>query len=535
LSVKLQSTDGSNANGTVTFTTEKTSLAAKGSFDLSRDHFLEGQAKLTLQTEDLEPYLLQQGIALPQTGSGLPISVSADVATTPEAIAFTTVEGRADNNGFAGALTIDRKVPGKAEGQINLATLDLAWLAEGILGPVQNMSSGALSKSPVAQAAWTGLNVALDVQAANFWPGFYGAIGNFAGKMEWKGDEIAFTEATGDWLGGKLEGRVQLGNANGSGFLRSRLDVKGGDLAQAGWMGAGAPVATGIFDLSVALEASGANAEAMAHSASGSGTATFNGVTLNGVNSGALPQLMATADGLKTEISADAIRQAAEAAVFSGQSVVGVVKVPFSIAGGVLRAQNVAAADGNAAFAGEASFDLAAERIDAGIDMTFRAGDEALTGAEPRVRLGFAGLLASPGVSLDVADLSNFLSLRAFERERRRVETLQANVLEKQRLRREVQLYKAKAQQREIERLRAIAEERRRAAAAAEAERVKADLAARAEAARKAAEEAARAERERQQQQQLGAPSQVQPGTGEGEAPQQPSGQGLNFDVLPDV
>ncbi|MNL76228.1 hypothetical protein D3C87_2021580 [compost metagenome] len=70
---------------------------------------------------------------------------------------------------------------------------------------------------------------------------------------------------------------------------------------------------------------------------------------------------------------------------------------------------------------------------------------------------------------------------------------------------------------------------------------MKADLAARAEAerkaaeeaARKAAEEAARVERERQQQQQLGAPSQVPPGTGEG--PQNPSGQGLNFDVLPDV
>ncbi len=173
--------------------------------------------------------------------------------------------------------------------------------------------------------------------------------------------------------------------------------------------------------------------------------------------------------------------------------------------------------------------------------MTFRPGDEALAGAEPRVRLSYAGLLSSPGVNLDVADLSNFLSLRAFERERRRVETLQANVFEKQRLRREVQLYKAKAQQREVERLRAVAEERRRAAAAAEAERVKADLAARAEAerkaaeeaARKAAEEAARIERERQQQQQLSAPSQVPPGTVEG--PQKPGGQGLNFDVLPDV
>ncbi len=131
LSVKLQSTDGSKANGTVTFTTEKSSLAAKGNVDLSRDHFLEGQAKITLETQDIEPYLLQQGVALPQMGSGLPLTISADVAASPEAIALTAVEGKADNNGFTGTLTVDRKAPGAATGQLTVDTLDLAWLGEG--------------------------------------------------------------------------------------------------------------------------------------------------------------------------------------------------------------------------------------------------------------------------------------------------------------------------------------------------------------------------------------------------------------------
>lgn len=539
LSIKLQSTEGPKANGTVTFTTEKTSLAAKGSVDLSRDHFLEGQAKLTLQTQDLEPYLLLQGVALPQMGSGLPLTFSAEVAATPEAIALTSVEGKADRNGFTGTLTVDRKAPGTAAGQITLDALDLAWLGEGILGQVEDATTGAFSKGALAQPAWTGLNVALDVQAGKFWPGVYGPVTSFAGKMEWKGDELSLTDATGDWLGGKLGGRVQIGNANGSGFLRSRLDVKGGDLAQAGWAHAGTPVATGTFDLSVALEASGATPEAMAHSASGSGTATFNGVTLNGINSAALPQLIAAADALKTQISPDTIRSAAEAAVFSGQSVVGVVKVPFSVAGGVLRAQNVAAGDGNAAFTGEAALDLAAGRIDAGIDATFRPGEEALAGAEPRVRIGYAGLLEAPGVSLDVADLANFLSLRAFERERRRVEILQASVLEKQRLRRELALYKARAEARELERRRAIAEERRRAAGAAEAARLKAEAEARAEAerraeaARRAMEGPARARGAGQGQQST--PPQLGPDGTEGGSTGLPPGQKLDFEMLPDV
>ncbi|MEY9780717.1 AsmA family protein [Sinorhizobium fredii] len=539
LAVRLQSTDGSQANGSLTFTTEKTQIAAKGTVDLSRDHYLEGQGKLTLQTEDFEPYLLQQGIALPQMGSGLPVKLAADFAADPEKIAFSAIEGKADQNGFTGALTIDRKAQGTARGELALDTIDLAWLGEGILGQVHDTSGGGLSLAPVTQPAWTGLDVALELTAKRFWPGFYGDVTGFSGKLEWKGDELALTEAAGDWLGGKLEGRLQVGNANGSGFLRSRFDLKGGDLAAAGWARQNGPVATGRFDLSVALEASGATPKAMASSISGSGTATFNGVTLNGINTAALPQLMAAADAMKTEISPDAVRKAAEEVLFSGQSVVGAVKVPFNIAGGTVRAQNVTAADGNAAFSGEVSFDLPGERMSGAVDLTFRPGEEALAGAEPRVRFGYAGLLVAPGVSVDVTDLANFLSLRAYERERRRVETLQANVLEKQRLRREVALYKARATERELQRRRTIIEERRRQAAAVEAARMKAEAMARA-AARRTAEE----ERQRSRQlppqttQPQEAPVQdvqrnAPPPAGQNAGP--PAGQGLNFDMLPDI
>lgn len=543
LAIKLQSTEGSKANGTLTFTTEKTSLAAKGVFDLARDHYLEGQAKLTLQTEDLEPFLLLQGIGLPQMGSGLPVTLSTDITTDAEKVALSAIEGKVDQNAFSGALAIDRNTAGKAVGELALNTLDLGWLGEGILGQFEDASIGGLSMAPVVQPAWTGLDIALNVTADRFWPGIYGPVTGFAGKLEWKGDEIALSDATGDWLGGKLEGRLQVGNANGSGFLRSRFDLKGGDLAAAGWARESGPVATGRFDLAVAMEASGATPRAMAHSASGSGTATFNGVTLNGINTAALMPLMAAADAMKTEISPDAIRKAAEEVLFNGQSVVGAIKVPFSVAGGTVRVQNVTAGDGNAGFTGEAAFDLAEQRMNGVIDLTFRPGEEALAGAEPRVRLGFGGPLDAPDVSVDVTDLSNFLSLRAFERERRRVETLQSNVLEKQRLRREVALYKARAAEREVARRRAIAEERYRQAAAAQAARMKAEAEARAAAERRAAEEL------RLRLRQLPPRSAVQPtppppqGVQRQDQPPAPGGNAagrnagppLNFDMLPEI
>jgi flagellar biosynthesis GTPase FlhF len=297
----------------------------------------------------------------------------------------------------------------------------------------------------------------------------------------------------------------------------------------------------------------------MAESASGSGTATLRDTIVHGLNSAALPDIMAAADRIEGDITPASVTPLAEKAVLSAQTVLGAVTVPFSIAGGTLRAQNVTAGDGAANLSGNLEISFPDERMTGGLAVNFRPGEEALTGAEAQVSLDYAGLLHSPGLSFDATDLSNFLSLRAFERERRRVETLQANVLEKQRLRREVALYKANAVEREAARLRAVEEQRRRELAAKEAARQKAEADARAQADKKAAEEAAavkaaeeaarKAEEQKSQNllpfdptggvirgEELSAP---QDGTEQQPAGQQPviqtPQQGLNFEALPGV
>ena len=492
-SVKLQGTDGQKANGSLTFTTERTSLTANGDIDLSRENFLSGQSKIVLESRDFEPFLLLQGIGLPQMGTGLPLALKADIATTPEAVTLSEIEGKADSNAFSGTIAIDRKTPGKVTGKMALDTLDLAWIGEGIIGPVEEATSGDLSTSPVVQPPWSGLDVALDFSTKRFWPGIYGAVSDLTGKLVWKGDQIEFGTLAGNWLGGKVEGRLLLGNGDGSGFFQTRLDLKDADLAAAAWTAGGTAVAEAKVDLTIAMEASGKTARAMAESASGSGTATLRDTVVHGLNTAALPDIIAAADRLEGEITADVIKPIAEKHVLTGQAALGAVTVPFNIAGGTLRAQNVTAGDAAAALSANAEISFPDERMKAGVTVDFHPGEEALTGAEPQVKLSYAGLLKSPGLTLDATDLSNYLSLRAFERERRRVETLQANVLEKQRLRREVALYKANAGEREAARLRAIEEERRRQLAVETAARQKAEAEARALAEKKAAEDAAAA------------------------------------------
>lgn len=493
LSVKLQGTDGEKANAGLTFTTARTSLSANGEIDLSRDNFLSGQSRISLESQDFEPFLMLAGIGLPQMGTGLPLAFKADVAATPDAVSLSAIEGKADGNVFSGTFAIDRKTPGKATGQIAVDTLDLAWMGDGILGAVQDSTSGDLSSAPVVQPPWIGFDVAIDLSAKQFWPGVYGAVSDMSGKLAWKGDQVTIEPLTGGWLGGKVEGRILLGNGDASGFLQTRLDLKDADLAAAIWKTGEAAVAEGKFDLTLAMEASGKTGRAMAESSSGSGTLTLRDAVVHNLNTGALPAIMAATDGLQGDITPDAIKPLAEKQVLTGQAALGAVTVPFSIAGGTLRAQNVTAGDAAAGLSANLEISFPDERMTADLSVDFRPGEESLTGAEAKVKLAYAGLLQSPGMTFDATDLSNFLSLRAFERERRRVETLQANVLEKQRLRREVALYKANAVEREAARLRAIEEQRRRQLAAEAAAQQKAEADARALAEKEAADEAAAA------------------------------------------
>jgi ribosomal protein S17E len=102
--------------------------------------------------------------------------------------------------------------------------------------------------------------------------------------------------------------------------------------------------------------------------------------------------------------------------------------------------------------------------VDGNVTVAFNPGQEAQAGGEPSVGLVYSGPVATPSVGTDVAAMSGYLSLRAFEKERRRVETLQANILEKQRLRREAALYVTRAAERQAAREKAEAEEKARLA-----------------------------------------------------------------------
>ncbi|TRB01324.1 MULTISPECIES: AsmA-like C-terminal region-containing protein [Rhizobium/Agrobacterium group] len=485
LSVKLNGTLGSPVQTDIRFSTERTHFSMNGSFAVAAANFGEGSADVALESADIEPYLIMNAVGLPQLGGGMAVKANAKVAVDAQKIAFSSVGGQVGGNPFSGNLAVQRAAPYPVSGDLSVRTADLAWLGDAIYGPVIDPESGALNAKPLAMAAFPQLKASVSLKAENFEAGPFGTITGLAAKVTHDSGSLSLDDVTGGFMGGKLAGRLAMSTGEGAGIFRTKIAVTDANPEPILWANANGPVATGRVAIDLTAESTGKSVGEILKSAGGSGEIRAGGLVLKGLNPGALSPILQAADGLQQPIDAPKVRPLVDQNLWQGEIGLGDVALPFSLNGGALHFQNLRAGIDPVTLAGDATVDIAASTVNGDLDLLFNPGTEAVAGAEPSLRLNYNGPLAAPALTIDVSTLSNYLSLRAFEKERRRVEAMQASVLEKQRLRREVALYRSQAAERQAEKERVEAEAK---AKAEEEARLKA-----------AAEERLRQEKEQQE------------------------------------
>ncbi|MDI7863827.1 AsmA family protein [Rhizobiaceae bacterium n13] len=463
LAVQMHMSGSDPADTTLTFRTDQTSLSANGKIDMKPADFPNGQMKLALESRDIEPYLLMHAVAVPQFGTGVPVSLAGDLAINADRIELANIAGKVVENTVNGVLALDRKGPDtKVGGKLDLASVDAAWLAEAVYGPLTDPTTGELATTALGSSAFGGLELNLQLSSKQFWPGIFGSVQDFHTGLAYKGDELTLNDISGSWSGGQLTGRLLMANSEGNGFLQSRIDVTEGDTAAISWQSGGEPVATGRFGLTLSTEASGNTLEEIVAGATGSGEIRLTDTKVKGLNLDVLKPLIAAVDLMEGEINTEKVQPIVETLLDNGEAVLGGVTIPFNITEGRARAQGVVAESDLARISGAAEIDLDARMLEGSLALLFNAGNDAQAGADAGIRISYKGDLAAPERTLDVTDITNFLAMRAFERERHRVEKLQANVLEKQRLRREAALYKAREREREEMKIKAARDEKLR-------------------------------------------------------------------------
>lgn len=463
LSVKLNGTLGSPAQTDIRFSTERTHFSMSGSFAVAAANFGEGSADVALESADIEPYLIMNAVGLPQLGGGMAVKANAKVAVDAQKIAFSSVGGQVGGNPFSGNLAVQRAAPYPVSGDLSVRTADLAWLGDAIYGPVIDPENGALNAKPLAMAAFPQLKASLSLKAENFEAGPFGTITGLAAKVTHDSGSLSLDDVTGGFMGGKLTGRLAMSTGEGAGIFRTKIAVADANPEPILWANANGPVATGRIAIDLTAESTGKSVGEILKSAGGSGEIRAGGLVLKGLNPAALPPILQAADGLQQPIDAPKVRPLVDQNLWQGEIGLGDVALPFSLNGGALHFQNLRAGIDPVTLAGDATVDIAASTLNGDLDLLFNPGTEAVAGADPSLRLNYNGPLAAPALTIDVSTLSNYLSLRAFEKERRRVEAMQASVLEKQRLRREVALYRSQAAERQAEKERAEAEAKAKA------------------------------------------------------------------------
>jgi uncharacterized protein involved in outer membrane biogenesis len=485
LSVKLNGTLGSPVQTDIRFSTERTHFSMIGSFAVAAANFGEGSADLALESADIEPYLIMNAVGLPQLGGGMALKANGKMAVDAQKIAFSALGGQAGGNPFSGSLAFQRAAPHSVTGDLALRTVDLAWLGDAIYGPVIDPETGTLNAKPLAMPAFPQLKASLSLKAESFEAGPFGTVTGLSTKITHDDGNLALDDIAGTFMGGKLTGRLAMSTGEGAGIFRTKIAVNDANPESILWANANGPVATGRVAIDLTAESTGKSVGEILKSAGGSGEVRASGLVLKGLNPGAFPPILQAAEGLQQPIDAPKVRPLVDQSLWQGEIPLGNVALPFTLNGGALHFQNLRAGIDPVTLTGDATVDIAASTVNGDLDLIFNPGAEVVAGAEPSLRLNYNGPLAAPALTTDVSALGNYLSLRAFEKERRRVEAMQASVLEKQRLRRETALYRSQAAERQAEKERVEAEAK---AKAEEEARLKA-----------AAEERLRQEKEQQE------------------------------------
>ncbi|RWN00596.1 MAG: AsmA family protein [Mesorhizobium sp.] len=456
------------------------------------------KGKVNLDAADIEPWLMTTGVGLPGMGNGTSASLASDADFGNGLLVLSGLSGAINKATVSGDVNADMKdgLPHLA-GALALDELDLDPLAVSLFGDQSFLAGkdGGWPTTPFSRKSTLPFSADLDLNTAALAAGPFATAHDATLSLKLDREGIRVSDLKAKLYEGTLTGLFELKNTEGTGLLSGQLKLAGSDLA-AVLPGAGI---SGSGDISAALSTSGKSVDAMIAALSGSGTAALKGLTIAGINPDAFAPVIAKADAIGRDI--DAAKTAGFAPEIAGQGsfAAGNTDIPFTVANGTLRAPPISLDNPAATLSAEVTADLDASTLAAKGAITYRPGDEALVGSEPAVNFSLAGQIGATSLQFDSAPLAQFLTQRALEKEQQRVEAMQAALLEKQRLRREVRYYAALQTERDraAEELRRQEEEARQKAEAEARANAEAEAQAKAEAEAQAkAEEEARAKAE---------------------------------------
>ncbi|MEM6711045.1 MAG: AsmA family protein [Pseudomonadota bacterium] len=380
---------------------------------------------------------LMAGMALP--GIFDPIGANADFD-----IAYDHTAGRADISRLAGSFAgvpvqgsgmVDRDALGtNVRFDLRADRLDGPQLLAGFVGPTAfdqgfslNWPEGPLAFNPLP----FDFDLSVETPRLTLWEDI--VVLNAGVDLKARETEIAVERLEGSVYGGDLDARLVLRNADPGALAEGRLQLEGIDLADLSWERRGQPVLAGQASASLTYESAGGSITSLMAGLSGDGTLAFEDVSVSGLGLDGFSRVLQASDASLIEDPQSDLTNLFADALGAGSMHVASASNPVTLVGGVAQLRNIYVEGPSTALRGSLSVDLTTTDTDADFSFAVIEGPGDVEEL-PNVGLSFTGPLAAPEREIDVSQVASFLSVRQLEREIRRVEALNAEILERERL-----------------------------------------------------------------------------------------------------
>ncbi len=480
---------------------------------------LSGVLNVDAEATDFDPLIVMSGLPIPGFGLGNSGKLSAQLVLDGDRYRMNELRVNVGDTRVSGTLTLDRSARPRPllAGALDFSTLDLDLLPSLVFTGAPTAVSSQDEAPPPLFAGIDG-KIGLRARSSTL-PAFAGGeVTSFSADFGIADGDIGLEDIAAKWLGGDLSGNVALGKTNLAQLVSGDFSLVGADLNQASRLVGFGDIFNGTFDVASSFESSGVDTASLRRSLTGSGSATVRSGSINGLDAGALPSLLAAADERPDESLIESASELAQDSIYGGSLKFGDADAAFSIASGQLRANNIRFGNEFVKATASVRTNFVAGDISLNTRLSYAAGKQAVAGAAPEISINMFGKPGAMKRTEDVALLSTYLGLRVSERREREFQAQQASILERQRLLRTGRLYSLKEEARRLareererlERLRAEEEERKRQQALLrqreleQQRRMEAEIRkAEDRAIREAAEEAGRRERRNQEIEQL--------------------------------
>lgn len=459
--MNIQGSLGAGMRTQLTLTASDGKAMADGVISLAGGD-IAASGKAMLKSADLQPFIATTGFAVPGFGEGLPVELTSDFQFAKEILRFPNLTGKVSGEPVTARIEanfVDSGWP-MLKGEAKLASLELDSLAAVMLGqdalePASGKAKNSIwSRVPFAARSSLPLLMDLKLTSAQATTSNFGTIADLTTRLEKSADTLKLSELSGKWAGGFLQGDVSLQNSDKNALLAANLKWGGANLA-AFYQPEGHTPLRGEVQTSLYLNGSGGNVAELMSSLAGTANVDVKDLTISGLNSSAFAGMLAASETLadqpgeqKDKLDSKQFAALTDAAIGQGEFSVGNRQMEFTIAGGIARMKPLELSDGMASLASDLQLDFSRLALAGTGNLTFVTSGKAQA-LQPQLAIALAGTFDQPVVTIDRQALVQYLTQHMLEREQQRVEAMQASLIEKQQLRRELGRVQAEAISRE--------------------------------------------------------------------------------------